>query len=186
LAHRGYDPKLRFHTQKTGTHKGDPMTLAQHLASSLRNNLGMITMSLADFSDPDTLVRPVPGANHANWQLGHLILAEHNFVSSAGGKMPALPEGFATMYSRDTSKSDDASKFLGKEKLLAAYQQVRAATAAFAESLSEQQLAAPSPEGIRRLAPTVADLMTLASLHMTMHLGQIQVIRRKLNKPVLF
>jgi uncharacterized damage-inducible protein DinB len=162
------------------------MKLAQHLSKSLRRNLGMLVMTLEDFSDNDLLVRPVDGANHANWQIGHLILAEHNMVSAAGGKMPPLPAGFAEKYSRDTAKTDDASKFLKKDELLTVFQEVRAASASFAKDLSDENLEAQSPEMVRPLAPTIADLMTLLSLHMTMHLGQIQVIRRKLGKPVLF
>jgi hypothetical protein len=162
------------------------MKLATHLAKSLRRNLGMLVMTLEDFTDAELLVRPVEGANHANWQIGHLILAEHNMVSAAGGKMPPLPDGFAEKYGRDTARSDDPARFLGKDELLRVYHEVRSASSAFAKDLSDEALAAQSPEMIRPLAPTIADLMTLLSLHMTMHLGQVQVVRRKLGKPVLF
>jgi hypothetical protein len=41
------------------------------------------------------LTRPVPGANHPAWQLGHLIVAETNAVNLVKpGAMPELPAGF--------------------------------------------------------------------------------------------
>ena len=36
----------------------------------------MLQFTLGDFSDADMLARPAPSANHAAWQLGHLIAAE--------------------------------------------------------------------------------------------------------------
>jgi len=39
---------------------------------------------------------------------------------------------------------------------------------------------------MRRMCPTNADIVALGIGHDTMHIGQFQVIRRKLGKPVLF
>ena len=42
----------------------------------------MMTMAyIGDLSDADLLIRPVPGCNHINWQIGHLIVAEHGILS---------------------------------------------------------------------------------------------------------
>ncbi len=35
---------------------------------------------LGDLTDAELLVRPVPGANHIAWQLGHLIAAENMLI----------------------------------------------------------------------------------------------------------
>ena len=40
---------------------------------------------LSDLTDADLLVRPVPGANHIAWQLGHLIQAENWMVMAPSG-----------------------------------------------------------------------------------------------------
>jgi hypothetical protein len=162
------------------------MKITEHIANGLKGNFGMLNMHLADLSDADLLQRPVPNANHANWQLGHVIGAEWRMLSVAGAKMPELPAGFLDKYTKDTAKKDDAAAFAKKDDLLATFAKVRDASAAFAHSLSDQQLEAPAPENIRRMAPTVGDLLVLLSIHTTMHIGQIQVLRRKLNKPVLF
>ena len=52
--------------------------------------------------------------------------------------------------------------------------------------LSESDLQKASPERLRRMSNNVADIVVLLATHSAMHIGQIQVIRRKLGKPVLF
>ncbi len=160
------------------------MTANEYLASSLGFSLGMLKMHLADMTDAELMQRPVPAANHANWQIGHLIAAEHQMMSSIAAKMPELPAGFAAAYGKETHTSDDASKFAKKDELVALFEKVRGATIAFVGTLSDAQLRAPSP--MPQFFPTVADFVGLGGQHIAMHVGQIQVLRRKLGKPVLF
>lgn len=162
------------------------MKITDQLATGLQASLSLLQMTLADFSDADLMVRPVPNANHTNWQLGHLVVSETDLLKMIGAKMPDLPPGFADKYTKAASAGDDAAKFLSKQQLLAQCDKTRAAAAAFTKELSDQQLAAPGPEPLRRMAPTVADLIAMLSVHTAMHLGQFQVIRRKLGKPILF
>ena len=44
----------------------------------------------------------------------------------------------------------------------------------------------PAPEMMRRIAPTVGHVVLLSPAHVAMHMGQMQVLRRKLGKPLLF
>ena len=62
----------------------------------------MFKMHLADLSDADLMQRPVAGANHANWQIGHLIVAETGMCTKAGATMAELPAGFADRYKKDS------------------------------------------------------------------------------------
>jgi hypothetical protein len=160
------------------------MTVNDVLAAGLRQGLGMLKMHIADFSDAELLVRPVPGANHANWQLGHLITSETQMLGACGAAMPALPAGFADRYSKENTRSDDPGKFATKAELLAVLEKTRAASVAFVQSATPAQLAAPSP--MKDMFPTVADFMLMGATHDAMHIGQIQVLRRKLGKPMLF
>jgi len=41
-------------------------------------------------------------------------------------------------------------------------------------------------DAIKSFAPTIAHLVHVLPMHVNMHIGQIQVIRRTLGKPVLF
>lgn len=163
------------------------MTVIEHFADVLERNLGMLQTTLADFSDSDMLARPCPGANHAAWQVGHLICSETGLVNDAScGSMPALPDGFRERFTKDTAKSDDPAIFLTKAQLLDQFARQRRVTVAWVRGLEEADLDRPAPERFRTFIPTLADLVMLLPTHVAMHMGQMQVTRRKLGKPVLF
>src|SRR5438034_10987320 len=84
---------------------------------------------LEDLADQELLHRPAKGANHINWQLGHLIQSENEMINIvAPGSMPPLPAGFAEKYNKDTASSDSPADFLKKTELLKAYHEQRAGT----------------------------------------------------------
>jgi hypothetical protein len=170
--------------QQTSTTKERVMTvkdLIRHdLASAEFVGLGY----LQDLTDDDLFRRPVPGANHINWQLGHLIFSEHHHVSSAApGAMPPLPEGFAEQYAKDKAESDDRSQFRTKAELLEIYRQQRGATLAALDAIDD---AALDRESGVPYAPTVAALFALHSGHWMMHSGQWVIVRRLLGKKAMF
>lgn len=157
------------------------------VVEAINQSTWLIKNTLADFSDADLLVRPCPGANHAAWQLGHLIMAESGLLAGAGyTALPALPPGFAEKFSKQTAGVDDPAAFPKKDELLALFDTLRGATVAWAKSLQAADCTKPMPENIRGFCPTVGRLALLLPDHTAMHLGQFQVIRRKLGKPILF
>ncbi len=80
----------------------------------------ILTTYLSDLGDADLMVRSVPGANHIAWQLGHLVSSEQSMLTGVGFAMPDLPDGFAASYTKETSTSDDATKFHKKDEYLKA------------------------------------------------------------------
>jgi uncharacterized damage-inducible protein DinB len=156
------------------------------LAEVLKGNLGLLQMTVADFSDADFYARPVPTANNVAWQLGHLIASEAEMVNGCAGRSVIdLPAGFAERYTRKTAAVDDPAALGEKAELLELCASVRAKTAAWVKSLKPEDLAKPAPEQMRQFFPTVGHVLHLFPVHTAMHLGQIQVLRRKLGKPVL-
>ncbi|MCP4591465.1 MAG: DinB family protein [bacterium] len=150
-------------------------------------NMGheILTTYLSDFTDADYMVRPVEGANHAAWQLGHLITSEREMMTMVGCTMPDLPAGFAESYTKETSSSDDPSKFHKKEQYVALLEKQRAATLAALEALPESDLDKPTPESMQGYAPTVGSAFNILGFHDVMHGAQFVPLRRKLGKPVL-
>ena len=54
---------------------------------------------LADLSDQEMMHRPCPGCNHVKWQLGHLILSDHEMINGCRpGTLPDLPDRFEQQY----------------------------------------------------------------------------------------
>src|SRR5438874_6537728 len=105
------------------------MTQNELLADGLGRNLEFLKATLGDFSDAEMLVRPCPGANHAAWQLGHLVVAEHGMINAVKpGAMPELPPGFKEKFNPDTTKNDDPKFFPGKSQLLEQLEKMRHAT----------------------------------------------------------
>jgi uncharacterized damage-inducible protein DinB len=156
-------------------------------AELLERNLGMLGAALADFSDADLLMRPCPNANHASWQLGHLIVAETNIINGfRPGAAAPLPEGFDKKFKKDTAGNDDPAFFPRKNELLGQFAKTRAGTVAFVKSLKESDLDQPAPERFRGFIPTLGAALFMVPNHATLHLGQMQVLRRRLGKPVLF
>jgi hypothetical protein len=161
---------------------------AHSAIKAVMEQANMISMSyLKDLSDDEILVRPVDGANHIAWQLGHLINSENQLVEMVcPGSMPALPEGFGEQHTKETAGLDDASAFGTKESYLGQFEAQRAGTLAALDKLSETDLDKPSPEAIQMIAPTVGGVFQMQATHWLMHAGQWAVIRRKLGRERLF
>jgi uncharacterized damage-inducible protein DinB len=160
----------------------------QMLADSYASNLELLKRTLADFSEADMMRRPAPKANHAMWQLGHLVSSEASMLNAvAPGTAPALPAGFDQRFGHDMTSCDDAAKFAStKAQLLDLMTKVRQATIQWIKAVNLADLDKPTPESMRHYAPTFGHVAMLVPGHTTMHVGQMQVIRRALGKPVLY
>ncbi|HEX4054315.1 MAG TPA: DinB family protein [Tepidisphaeraceae bacterium] len=163
------------------------MTSLELMADVLKGNSEMLIGTLGDFSDADIYTRPCPNANHPAWQLGHLIAAETGLVSAFDPTAAAkLPDGFDKKFTKETAGKDDPSFFGTKSQLLDQFTKTRAATIAWVKTLKPADLEKPSPERVRSFAPTLGHLVELIPTHTAMHVGQFQVARRKLGKPLIF
>jgi len=139
---------------------------------------------LEDLTDAELLHRPAPGANHINWQLGHLVWSDYHHLGLGAPKfLKPLPDGFTTLYNAETAGVDDPAKLLTKAELLVAREVQQQATI---EALYQQTDAELERETGIFWAPTVAALFSMAGSHWLMHAGQWSVIRRQLGRPPLF
>src|SRR5262249_12339782 len=125
---------------------------------------------------------------HAAWQLGHLCSAETRMMKAVKPDAAGiLPDGFAEKFTRDTAGGNDAAQFLPKAVLLETFAKARAASIEILNSLSEADFAREIPSPFKQGAmTTVGFMMNMPALHTTLHIGQFQVIRRALGKPILF
>lgn len=162
------------------------MTAKEAIKNVLDSNMNILKMFLADLSDADLLVRPIPNANHAAWQLGHLIAAESRLLASIDGIPAKLPDGFAEKHTPETAKDDSPASFLKKDEYLKLLDEVRAATLASLDKLSDAALDTKTTGPMAAFAPNYGSLYILLGNHTMMHAGQFTVLRRKLGKPVLF
>ncbi len=153
------------------------------IALHLGWNLEIAQMTLADMSDAELVQRPSPTANHALWQLGHVVVSEAKELAALVPGVTASPESFASRFTRETQGLNATADFPSKDEILAELTRVRTAVIAGVKQLTDEQLNQPSPVP---WAKSVGQLLLALSEHLTMHIGQIQVLRRKLGKPILF
>jgi uncharacterized damage-inducible protein DinB len=164
------------------------MKATQILETTLSSTQFILNHYLSDLADADLLVRPVPGANHIAWQLGHLLTAEIHLVKSQlpDAVFPELPAAFADKHDKEAAARDSAKDFFSKQQYLELFNRIREATKAAVAKLSDADLDQPSTGNMASFAPTLGAFLTLVSNHTLMHAGQFSVVRRKLGKPVLF
>jgi uncharacterized damage-inducible protein DinB len=164
------------------------MQATDTIKAALNSTRHTLEWFVSDLSDADLLVRPVPGANHIAWQLGHLIGAERGLVRSElpDASYPDLPAGFAEQHNKNTATSDSPADFRSKAEYLDLFKKVRAATLAAVDKLSDADLDRTCTGRMAKMAPKLVNILLLVSDHTTMHAGQFTVVRRKLGKPVLF
>jgi hypothetical protein len=155
---------------------------------AIKQTLGMADMVsfgyLEDLTDQEMMLRPCKGCNHINWQVGHIVAAEHEMMDKLSpGTMPPLPAGFAGKYTKETATSDDASKFCTKAELLATAKAQRVGTLAILDKTNDADF--DKETGVE-YAPTVGAMLGLQSSHWLMHAGQWAVVRRQTGRPPLF
>ena len=157
------------------------MSIADQIKAELPLPTFTTNAYLQDLTDDDLFIRPHEKANHIAWQLGHLIVSEHNLNNMVcPDSMPALPEGFAEKHGKEAAASDDPSAFCTKDEYLQAMQEQRAGTMALLDRLSDEELQKPAPENIQKLGATVGAVIAAQSAHWMMHAGQWVIVRRQL------
>jgi uncharacterized damage-inducible protein DinB len=155
---------------------------------ALSSTQDTLQMFLGDMSDAELKVRPVPSANNIAWQLSHLVAAEKMLLEGElpGVKYPEIPAAIASLGNERTGKVDPAEGYLPKAQYLEWFGKMRAATIAAVDKLTDADLDKPNTGMMAKFAPTLAALLILIANHTLMHGGQFTVVRRALNKPVVF
>ncbi len=157
------------------------------IKTALEQTRDYLLLTLNDFTDADMLVRPVPGANHAAWQVGNVIAGDPFLVAGEIPDLayPRLPAGFAERHGSKQAASDDAAGLLTHAEYVKLFTETRAVTIAALDQVSDADLDRPTSEAFRSWTPTLGHLLLMTAHHTMMHAGQFSVIRRKLGKPVV-
>lgn len=146
----------------------------------------IVNSYLADLSDAEVCMRPVPQANTIAWQLGHLICSTNGILSAIDPTMaPKLPDGFQAAYGKESVGNDDPAKLHPKSVYLDLFAKQKNVACQIIERMTEADLDTPGPEAMRAYAPNYGAMLHLCGTHLMLHAGQIVVLRRKLGKPIV-
>lgn len=162
------------------------MNAKQVLRNSMDLGETVVNSYLDGLSDADLLIRPVEGANHIAWQLGHLISSERRMLEIIRpGASPALPAGFEENHGKEKAGSNDPQLFSTKAEYARLAQAQREATKKVLDEVTESELDDADPKKYPPYAPNMAALLNLIGNHYMMHAGQFAVVRRKLKLPIV-
>jgi uncharacterized damage-inducible protein DinB len=159
------------------------MTTAKEVIRSTINMGDMIVKSyLTDLADADLNSPPVAGMNPIAWQLGHILVAERDWIEKIEpGSCPPLPEGFAAAHSKETAAPNSFKPVCTKDDYVKAWDAQHAATLVVLDALPEEKLTTPTGMDF---APTFSAMLNMIGIHSLMHAGQFVAVRKKLGKPV--
>ena len=156
------------------------MNALELLKVTLENSRGW-TMGLLNDMKNEPFVQPTPnGGNHPIWVLGHIVRAESDlvdcFVQGKPNRFPELEEKF----SMGTTPSANGDDYPSMDELCDKYDQMRAATLAFIDTLTEDDLDKPShaPEEFGQTFGTVGACLSAIAIHTSFHGGQVADARR--------
>jgi uncharacterized damage-inducible protein DinB len=158
----------------------DDRALIQHqLVTShqiVKNCLGDITEAEAS-KLPEAILAPVI------WQVGHLAIANKNFIERAGGtSTTALPERYAALFKTGTGGTADYPPL---SEVVNAFDETHEA---LARAVAEAKLETPIevPPGRPRVFNNLGEMFSFADAHRWYHIGKITSLRALLGKPRLF
>jgi hypothetical protein len=119
------------------------------------------------------------GGNHPLWVLGHITRAESDLLD---GFILGQPNRFPELEncSNRVTPSRNAGDYPSMEELMGKFEEIRAATLAHLDTLSEADLDQKSraPEEFGQFFGTVAACYAAMSTHVAFHAGQVADARR--------
>lgn len=160
------------------------MNAQDAIVIGLRNSLLLLERYVNDLTPEQMLHRPCDGANCCAWILGHLALNDRHFMKRIGvtpEQMPPLPEDFEQRFSQKEN-APAATNFGDTSGLLDIVRQNREAMIQAVERMDEAQLDASSGMD-HPFFRTIGTALSFMPIHMSMHTGQITLIRRSLGMP---
>jgi len=163
-------------------------SLGNIIADSLDLCLGYTERLLKDIPATQFARFAAPGgqtvdSNHPAFVLGHLALYAPRILGDLGQPVPAVPEAFQSVFSKDAKCADDPQGTLypSMQAVIDVYfSGYRAASAALRATPDEAfRKANPNPGRLSELFPTLGSMHAFyCGGHMMMHLGQLSAWRR--------
>ncbi len=163
------------------------MNTIDFIKMSLENSKNWTLGLITDMKD-QPLQQPTPnGGNHPLWVLGHITRAESDLLD---GMILGQPNRFPELEccAMGTDPSTDAADYPSMDELLAKFEEIRAATLAHLDTLTDEDLDKKShaPEEFGPFFGTVGACLAAMNTHCSFHAGQVADARRAAGrKPVM-
>ena len=155
--------------------------------AALLNGQGWLMGLINDIKDAPLTQPTARGGNHPLWVMGHLVHAESQlfdvFICGKENRFPELADLFG-MKSEPTTNADD---YPSMDELMQKFASIRAESLAHLESLSDEDLDAPTsvPGDMAAFFGTVGLVYAALANHQMFHSGQVADARRAAGRGVL-
>ena len=155
------------------------MKTTDYIRMALENGRGWALGLINDMKD-SPLTQPTPnGGNHPLWVLGHIVRAESDLLD---GFILGKPNRFPELENcgMGHTPSLNAADYPSMDELLAKFEEIRSATIAHLDTLSDEDLDRKShaPEEFGPSFATVAACFAAMAGHMAFHSGQVADARK--------
>lgn len=142
-------------------------------AENYRFNSRFLKQTVSDLSPEEWLKRPDEKLNHIAWIVGHMALGRSRVLHFMGAEwaQPALE-----IFGRGKNLLEDSAYPL-PDSLLSTWSEAGHALAAAFETVPEDLLAQPAPQGPPSLDGKVSGIVSFMAIHETYHLGQASYLR---------
>lgn len=156
------------------------MNTIDFIKMSLESSRGWAMGLIGDMQDAPLTQPTSSGGNHPLWVLGHLARAESDlldgFILGKPNRFPDLESAFGM----GSTPTTDASQYPSMDELMGKFEEVRAASLAHLDTLSEADLDKPShaPEEFGAFFGTVGACYAAMTTHVSFHAGQVADARR--------
>ena len=136
---------------------------------------------LQDFKTPQAWTAMVhANANHALWFAGHMANTDNFFISVIAPERAVERPEFAEKFGVGSRPTDRPGDYPPVEDVLAFMRDRRATLLEICDSLSEEDLSQPTPEGTPSFLNDIGSVFEMAVWHEALHSGQLSVTRRSL------
>ena len=150
------------------------------IRNSLETGKNWVLGLVNDMKDAPTTFPTPNGGNHPLWVVGHLLFAEGHLIDVfiQGKEHPTAQ--WNDLFGIGSEPTADASAYPSLEELLGKWEETRARTLAYLDTLSDDDLDKPShaPAEAQDTFGTVGKCLITLSLHFTFHGGQVADARR--------
>lgn len=157
------------------------MDLKQCLQSQLVTARGYSERLLSAFHSPEEWTHQVhPHANHPLWFAGHMAVFDNFLIGLIDAGQKRDIAGYQEKFGPGSQPTNRPADYPPAEEVLAYMRERRAALLSLLESLSEADLARPTPPGTPDFLKDWGSIFKTASWHEGVHSGQVSVARRAL------